>query len=175
MDNLFMEYSSEDMLMSGVEDSFGDQEPIPIDPSQTAQMGHIRDDIASHMWNDYVEHHPWEAFFLSFTSKADCVEWEEIGECIYDAFASNDVNWMICRVLEDLGSSLDSPNSMTEVCISAMTRAGTIEVGALVLATAIGLDQSRGGLSRGPTRHHTSSSFELLRPSSGFASPPQVA
>ncbi|KAG6483355.1 hypothetical protein ZIOFF_060000 [Zingiber officinale] len=46
------------MLMSGVEDSFGDQEPIPIDPSQTAQMGHIRDDIASHMWNDYVEHHP---------------------------------------------------------------------------------------------------------------------
>ncbi|KAG6527885.1 hypothetical protein ZIOFF_010019 [Zingiber officinale] len=58
MDNLFMEYSSEDMLMSGVEDSFGDQEPIPIDPSQTAQMGHIRDDIASHMWNDYVEHHP---------------------------------------------------------------------------------------------------------------------
>ncbi|KAG6501296.1 hypothetical protein ZIOFF_041175 [Zingiber officinale] len=56
MDNLFMEYSSEDMLMSGVEDSFGDQEPIPIDP--TAQMGHIRDDIASHMWNDYVEHHP---------------------------------------------------------------------------------------------------------------------
>ncbi|KAG6495406.1 hypothetical protein ZIOFF_043212 [Zingiber officinale] len=47
-----------DMLMSGVEDSFGDQEPIPIDPSQTAQMGHIRDDIASHMWNDYVEHHP---------------------------------------------------------------------------------------------------------------------
>ncbi|KAG6495927.1 hypothetical protein ZIOFF_043760 [Zingiber officinale] len=57
MDNLFMEYSSEDMLMSGVEDSFGDQEPIPIDPSQTAQMGHIRDDIASHMWNDYVEHH----------------------------------------------------------------------------------------------------------------------
>ncbi|KAG6503693.1 hypothetical protein ZIOFF_036017 [Zingiber officinale] len=58
MDNLFMEYSSEDMLMSGVEDSFGDQEPIPIDPSQTAEMGHIRDDIASHMWNDYVEHHP---------------------------------------------------------------------------------------------------------------------
>ncbi|XP_042387990.1 uncharacterized protein LOC121980089 [Zingiber officinale] len=58
MDNLFIEYSSEDMLMSGVEDSFGDQEPIPIDPSQTAQMGHIRDDIASHMWNDYVEHHP---------------------------------------------------------------------------------------------------------------------
>ncbi|KAG6538241.1 hypothetical protein ZIOFF_003353 [Zingiber officinale] len=58
MDNLFMEYSSEDMLMSRVEDSFGDQEPIPIDPSQTAQMGHIRDDIASHMWNDYVEHHP---------------------------------------------------------------------------------------------------------------------
>ncbi|XP_042386600.1 uncharacterized protein LOC121978303 [Zingiber officinale] len=58
MDNLFIEYSSEDMLMSGVEDSFGDQETIPIDPSQTAQMGHIRDDIASHMWNDYVEHHP---------------------------------------------------------------------------------------------------------------------
>ncbi|KAG6478218.1 hypothetical protein ZIOFF_061653 [Zingiber officinale] len=58
MDNLFMEYSSEDMLMSGVEDSFGDQESIPIDPSQTAQMGHIRDDIASHMWNDYMEHHP---------------------------------------------------------------------------------------------------------------------
>ncbi|XP_042467192.1 uncharacterized protein LOC122050348 [Zingiber officinale] len=58
MDNLFMEYSSEDMLMSGGEDSFGDQEPIPIDPSQTAQMGHICDDIASHMWNDYVEHHP---------------------------------------------------------------------------------------------------------------------
>ncbi|KAG6511476.1 hypothetical protein ZIOFF_029544 [Zingiber officinale] len=54
MDNLFIEYSSEDMLMSGVEDSFGDQEPIPIDPSQTAQMGHIRDDIASHMWNDYM-------------------------------------------------------------------------------------------------------------------------
>ncbi|XP_042380549.1 uncharacterized protein LOC121973016, partial [Zingiber officinale] len=32
---------------------------------------------------------------LSFTSKADCVEWEEIGECIYDAFASNDVNWIV--------------------------------------------------------------------------------
>ncbi|KAG6506640.1 hypothetical protein ZIOFF_031967 [Zingiber officinale] len=33
---------------------FNDQEPIPIDSSQTAQMGSIRDEIASNMWNDYM-------------------------------------------------------------------------------------------------------------------------
>ncbi|KAG6503354.1 hypothetical protein ZIOFF_035666 [Zingiber officinale] len=33
---------------------FNDQEPIPIDSSQTAQMGSIRDEIASNMWNDYT-------------------------------------------------------------------------------------------------------------------------
>ncbi|KAG6510152.1 hypothetical protein ZIOFF_028161 [Zingiber officinale] len=56
MDNLFMEYSSDDMLMSGVEGDFNDQEPIPIDSSQTTQMGNVRDEIASNMWNDYMEH-----------------------------------------------------------------------------------------------------------------------
>ncbi|KAG6525653.1 hypothetical protein ZIOFF_015619 [Zingiber officinale] len=54
MDDLSTQVYTKD---TEVFDSFGDQEPIPIDPSQTAQMGHIRDDIASHMWNDYVEHH----------------------------------------------------------------------------------------------------------------------
>ncbi|KAG6488995.1 hypothetical protein ZIOFF_050253 [Zingiber officinale] len=56
MNNLFMEYSSDDMLMSGVEGDFNDQEPIPIDSNQTAQMRNIRDEIASNMWNDYMEH-----------------------------------------------------------------------------------------------------------------------
>ncbi|KAG6519032.1 hypothetical protein ZIOFF_022521 [Zingiber officinale] len=56
MDNLFMDYSSDDMLMSVVEGDFNDQEPIPIDSSQTAQMGNVRDEIASNMWNDYMEH-----------------------------------------------------------------------------------------------------------------------
>ncbi|KAG6511899.1 hypothetical protein ZIOFF_029978 [Zingiber officinale] len=35
---------------------FNYQEPIPIDSSQTAQMGNVRDEIASNMWNDYMEH-----------------------------------------------------------------------------------------------------------------------
>ncbi|KAG6521013.1 hypothetical protein ZIOFF_018078 [Zingiber officinale] len=55
MDNLFMEYSSNDMLMSGVEGDFNDQESIPIDSSQTSQMGNVRDEIASNMYNAAFE------------------------------------------------------------------------------------------------------------------------
>ncbi|KAG6503472.1 hypothetical protein ZIOFF_035787 [Zingiber officinale] len=35
---------------------FNNQESIPIDSSQTAQMGNVHEEIASNMWNDYMEH-----------------------------------------------------------------------------------------------------------------------
>ncbi|KAL2505216.1 putative harbinger transposase-derived nuclease [Abeliophyllum distichum] len=53
LDTLFAEYSGENMVFEDIPESSQDQEAIHFDASQTAQMGQVRDEIATQMWNDY--------------------------------------------------------------------------------------------------------------------------
>ncbi|KAL2486825.1 putative harbinger transposase-derived nuclease [Abeliophyllum distichum] len=53
LDTLFAEYSGENMVFQDIPKSSQDQEAIHFDASQTAQMGQVRDEIATQMWNDY--------------------------------------------------------------------------------------------------------------------------
>lgn len=58
LDALFTQYSSENMVFEHVLEANQNQETIQFDVSQTTQMGHIRDQIATQMWNDYTATHP---------------------------------------------------------------------------------------------------------------------
>ncbi|KAL2466949.1 putative harbinger transposase-derived nuclease [Abeliophyllum distichum] len=53
LDKLFAQYSGENMVFQDIPESSQDQEAIHFDASQTAQMGQVRDQIATQMWNDY--------------------------------------------------------------------------------------------------------------------------
>ncbi|XP_022883271.1 uncharacterized protein LOC111400040 [Olea europaea var. sylvestris] len=53
LDKLFVQYSEENMVFQDIPESSQDQEVINFDASQTAQMGQVRDQIATQMWNDY--------------------------------------------------------------------------------------------------------------------------
>ncbi|KAL2518143.1 Uncharacterized protein Adt_14390 [Abeliophyllum distichum] len=53
LDTLFAEYSVENIVFQDILESSQDQEAIHFDASQTAQMGQVRDEIATQMWNDY--------------------------------------------------------------------------------------------------------------------------
>ncbi|XP_022870099.1 uncharacterized protein LOC111389408 [Olea europaea var. sylvestris] len=53
LDKLFVEYSENNMVFQDISESSQDQEVIHSDASQTAQMGQVRDQIATQMWNNY--------------------------------------------------------------------------------------------------------------------------
>ncbi|XP_022883522.1 uncharacterized protein LOC111400340 [Olea europaea var. sylvestris] len=53
LDKLFVQYSEENMVFQDIPESSQDQEVINFDANQTAQMGQVRDQIATQMWNDY--------------------------------------------------------------------------------------------------------------------------
>ncbi|KAL2491082.1 putative harbinger transposase-derived nuclease [Abeliophyllum distichum] len=57
LDSLFSQYSSENMVFEDVPESSQNYEVIQFDASQTAQMGQVRDQIATQMWNDYSMTH----------------------------------------------------------------------------------------------------------------------
>ncbi|KAL2505422.1 putative harbinger transposase-derived nuclease [Abeliophyllum distichum] len=57
LDSLFAQYSSENMVFEDVPESSQDHEVIQFDANQTAQMGQVRDQIATLMWNDYSMTH----------------------------------------------------------------------------------------------------------------------
>ena len=57
LDALFTQYSSENMVFEHALEANQNQEIIQFDVSQTTQMGHIRDQIAIQMWNDYTTTH----------------------------------------------------------------------------------------------------------------------
>lgn len=43
-------------MFQNIPESSQDQEVIHFDASQTAQMGQVRDQIVTQMWNDYSRH-----------------------------------------------------------------------------------------------------------------------
>ncbi|XP_052197195.1 uncharacterized protein LOC127804376 [Diospyros lotus] len=53
LDRLFTEYSVDNMVFDDMSESNQDREAIHFDTSQTAQIGEVRDQIATQMWNQY--------------------------------------------------------------------------------------------------------------------------
>lgn len=57
LDTLFAEYSYENMIFQSTLELSHEQEVVQFNVSQKIQMGQVRDQLATQMWNEYVTTH----------------------------------------------------------------------------------------------------------------------